>query len=92
MRNVILNLRGIETKQALHEALAEGFAFPDYYGKNLDALYDCLTDISEETDVEVFLGENSELESYCSLVLKVLEEAAEENDSLRIVLEDRGAE
>lgn len=32
-----------------NEALVEigrVFSFPEYYGKNLDALYDCLTDLS----------------------------------------------
>ena len=27
-----------------HRYLAKELAFPDYYGKNLDALYDCLTE------------------------------------------------
>ena len=29
----------------MHEAIAAGLDFPDYYGRNLDALNDCLTDI-----------------------------------------------
>jgi len=30
----------------MHEALAETLSFPDYYGMNLDALNDCMTDVS----------------------------------------------
>ena len=28
-----------------HRTLAEVLAFPDWYGHNLDALYDCLTEL-----------------------------------------------
>lgn len=40
---------GIDTPKQLHRILAETLAFPEWYGNNLDALYDCLTDISEKT-------------------------------------------
>ena len=33
------------TVGAMHTALAEAFAFPDYYGRNLDALDECLSDV-----------------------------------------------
>ena len=35
------------TKRELHSTLAQAFQFPDYYGNNLDALYDVLS----ETDM-----------------------------------------
>src|SRR5258705_9217266 len=33
------------SEQEMHQALASGLDFPDYYGRNLDALNDCLCDI-----------------------------------------------
>ena len=33
-------------KASTLDAIAEALSFPDYFGKNLDALYDCLTDLS----------------------------------------------
>jgi len=30
-------------------AIGEALGFPDYYGRNLDALWDCLTDLAEPT-------------------------------------------
>ncbi len=39
----------IHTTADLHRILAETLHFPAYYGNNLDALFDCLTDISEKT-------------------------------------------
>lgn len=29
----------------MHNAIKEGLAFPDYYGNNWDAFWDCLTDM-----------------------------------------------
>lgn len=33
-------------KMSTMEAIAAALSFPDYFGRNLDALYDCLTDLS----------------------------------------------
>lgn len=44
--NLTVDLSGIKTVEELHAALKEAFAFPDYYGGNLDALHDCLMDIA----------------------------------------------
>ena len=38
-----MQLDGNLIKQRGHDYLAEALNLPDYYGKNLDALYDCLT-------------------------------------------------
>jgi RNAse (barnase) inhibitor barstar len=38
-----------ESERDLHAALAAALGFPDWYGGNLDALWDCLTDLSEPT-------------------------------------------
>ena len=32
-------------EEDMHEALASGLEFPDYYGRNLDALNDCIGDL-----------------------------------------------
>ena len=39
------NLSGTQTKQEVLEAIAQAFTFPAPFGKNLDALYDCMTDL-----------------------------------------------
>jgi RNAse (barnase) inhibitor barstar len=38
------NLTVAQSKQDVMEAIAESFLFPSHFGKNLDALYDCMTD------------------------------------------------
>ena len=39
------NLTAAQSKQDVMEAIAESFLFPAHFGKNLDALYDCMTDL-----------------------------------------------
>jgi RNAse (barnase) inhibitor barstar len=39
------NLSSAQTKQDVLDAIAAAFTFPAHFGKNLDALYDCMTDL-----------------------------------------------
>ena len=39
------NLTAAQSKQDVLDSIAESFLFPTHFGKNLDALYDCMTDI-----------------------------------------------
>jgi RNAse (barnase) inhibitor barstar len=39
------NLAEKQSKQEVLDGIAEAFHFPAHFGKNLDALYDCMTDI-----------------------------------------------
>ncbi|WP_280153159.1 barstar family protein [Piscinibacter sp. XHJ-5] len=39
------NLTTAQSKQEVLDAIAESFLFPVSYGKNLDSLYDCMTDL-----------------------------------------------
>ncbi len=40
----VISCTGITSKAALLTTLADSLNFPDHFGINLDALYDCLTD------------------------------------------------
>ena len=51
MRICILDGETILDKDMLHDTLAAALDFPDWYGRNLDALYDCLTDLAEEKEI-----------------------------------------
>ena len=42
----LVNSRPTVDKAGTLAAFAEALSFPDYFGHNLDALYDCLTDLS----------------------------------------------
>ena len=45
---VILDLSSVRGFAEVHLAIGRALDFPDYYGCNLDALWDCLTDIAGE--------------------------------------------
>ena len=40
-----VNLAEAQTKQDVLDAIAQAFLFPAHFGKNLDALFDCMTDL-----------------------------------------------
>ena len=39
------NLPNAQSKQDVLDGIAAAFTFPAHFGKNLDALYDCMTDL-----------------------------------------------
>jgi len=45
IKNYVIDCGRLTGKQEAHRYLAEVFSFPDYYGGNLDALYDCLSEL-----------------------------------------------
>lgn len=91
MRKIVLDFSGLKTRNEIHEYLAEKMEFPEYYGRNLDALYDCLTDISEPTAIACRLPlsgrkegqkERDDAAEYLQRVLRTMMEAEEENGNL----------
>ena len=80
----LLDLSDVVTKEELHEIVRIFFGFPEYYGRNLDALYDSLTDISEPFSVTILLPENwpKEHSQYITNFIKVCKDAANSNDNL----------
>lgn len=44
--SVTVDLSNIKTTEALHAELKDALELPEYYGGNLDALHDCLTDLA----------------------------------------------
>lgn len=79
---IALDAAQMGSRKEAHRYLQQQLSFPDYYGYNLDALYDCLTDL-DETEV-TFIGTQEAGGTYFDNVIRVFREAAEDNPRLRI--------
>ena len=53
MNRITVDGKELTSPKALHATLKNALSFPDYYGGNLDALFDALTDIHEVTCVVI---------------------------------------
>ena len=75
--------------ETLHRVLAAGLQFPDWYGGNLDALHDCLTEINQPTEPVIRGSDTLEtaLGSYAAAFRRVLTDSAAQNDALTVTWE-----
>lgn len=81
-----LDGRQITDREALHSRLQSGLELPAYYGRNLDALFDLLTERGVETQLCVTHWEDLEanLGHYAAALMDTLYDAASENPKLTI--------
>lgn len=88
MKEIILDCAEITDKKQLHALIAEKLNFPDWYGGNLDALYDCLTGVYDEINIVLknFARLEENLGSYALSVRKVLLKADEDNERITAVI------
>lgn len=87
---IILDGDKFRTLDSLHKILKERLDLPDYYGENLNALWDCLTGWIERP-VTIIWRDFEESKSYlgCNAdeVLEVFKEAQDELGDLIIKVE-----
>ena len=85
---IVLDAKRFKGRTRAHAYLKEALRLPDYYGKNLDALYDCLGEISEETVIVIpkVIQNKEYLGEYGGTMLRVFKDAAGENGALTIVI------
>ena len=84
MREIVINCANIGTMTEMHEILARELTFPGWYGRNLDALHDCLTSLGVETHI-TFLHFTA-LPFPSAGLLRVLRDSENENPHLEISL------
>ncbi len=78
-----ITLDGAMGMDAIHDRLAEALRFPAYYGRNLDALYDCLTEVQEDAQIRLIHPEL--LERHGKVLQRLLQRAAQCNPHLQIL-------
>ena len=81
-----------KTRETAHTYLKEILHLPDYYGRNLDALYDCLCEIITKTTITVprVIASDGYLGEYGKTMIAVFHDAAKEKQKitskLRVIL------
>ncbi|MCI8887132.1 MAG: barstar family protein [Hungatella sp.] len=90
MKKVLLDLKPAHSVEWIHEYLKFELEFEDYYGGNLDALYDELTSITQDICLGVFTPphEESRLSLYIDRVKKVMRDAQRDNPHLCVIFGD----
>ena len=79
--NVTIHCGGCADKNELHARIADTLCFPDWYGHNLDALMDCLTDLE---DTHVTLTGWQEVDFPAEGFWETFRDAEEENPALTV--------
>ena len=79
----------VNDRASLHDQLQEQLNLPYYYGRNLDALFDLLTERSGDTELTVKNWQLLEtaLGMYAAALMDTLYDAAKENKQLTIQVE-----
>lgn len=79
-----LNGNDMTTKELFHDCLKQKLTLPDYYGNNLDALWDVLSTYSEKLHLilsnKVQLLKN--LGDYGHSIIQLFEDVVKENDNI----------
>ena len=87
MRTITLDGQRMVSIQETHAYIEKKLEIHDYYGKNLDALWDSLTSIGNSTRLEIihFNAAEAHLGPYGEKLRQVLMDAAAENTFLQVV-------
>ena len=84
----IIDLAGVEDRTELHDRIEQGIKVPEWYGRNLDALYDVLTEPSFGGDCLICFtgcaGSGEKMPRYMEAMRQVCSAASEENPGLYV--------
>lgn len=75
------------SKKELHEELADKLGFPEYYGKNLDSLYDCLSEI-KSLNADIYISSENISNSTIDGILDIFYKVSEENSNFSFSVYD----
>ena len=86
MEEKIIDCTQIKTREDLHRIFRETLSFPQWYGNNLDALHDCLTEITGKVRLLDWETAEARLGTYGQKAKKVISSAALENRNLDLYI------
>lgn len=82
---ILLDGNKMKTKEDAHEYIKNKLTLPDYYGRNLDALWDLLTTVVVDVDI-IMYNQKAVIEGlgeYGENLIETFKEAMEENNDIR---------
>ena len=85
VRRYVIDCRRLSGKEEAHAYLKELFGFPWYYGANLDALYDCLSELPECEIAMIYPWALVQLGDYAVKLLEVFRDIASEFDRITLI-------
>lgn len=77
---ILCDFARLQTPDAVYGYLERELSFPAYFGRNLDALHDCLTDVSTPTRL-ILTGASDPV---AQRFLPVFRDAAKQNRNLSV--------
>ena len=85
MKSINLDAQRMCEKDKMHDYLAKKFDLPEHYGRNLDALFDCLCEINEPTLIklknEKFLDDSAK-----ESLIRLFRDVCNENELVKFEL------
>ncbi len=86
----LIDLEGVADKVELHRRIREKIGEEDYYGNNLDSLYDALSDVFEKALIVFYNTQkiDSEMEDYIHRLTIVCDDVTSEKDNISIAFID----
>lgn len=86
MKEIIIDGEMITSINDIHYLLKNELGFPEYYGMNLDALHDCLLDITDDVQIDLLSTDAlfEKLGRRYPRLLKLLCDVSEENSHLTV--------
>jgi len=88
MKEIWLNGAKMTDRESTHAYLKRKLSLPDYYGNNLDALWDCLSTDFSPKKIIIFNTEKlrENLGSYGELIINLLREIARDNEFIKLMV------
>lgn len=90
---IVLNFSNCKNADDIHDRVKSGLGFPDYYGENWDALWDCLRDFANsqkslrKITVKGFEGLSNDLNEYLQEAIEIFKELEEKYPVVHFVIE-----
>ena len=87
MAEIVLDGLELRSLEEVHDRFAQALALPEWYGRNLDALFDCLTDPGEPVTIRLLHREALEnrLDRRGRALVRLLRRAAAENPQVTLL-------